>query len=183
MNGDALQTWKHLAQARPDPSGEHFACGVFEAWYFVQVVMIQLCFEGRPGIVEIRKIDIPASLWVHGAFHRQLDLEAMAVEAATLMALRDVRQPVCCFKAELMHEANVHGPGLYRISSETGPRKSVMTRPCRNDLLFEPSRSDVPPSALRLGVSSKASKPKRRRPRPRRPPRARPSFSLAFAQG
>jgi len=82
----------------PDPNGDVFAGGVFQAGNFIQIKVVQLVQNGFESAADFRVIDHPAQSGVAIAFNRQLDFEAMPVQAVALMRRRQVRQEVGGFK-------------------------------------------------------------------------------------
>lgn len=86
----------------PDPSGEVFAGGVFEAWHFVETVVIDPLFDGLEGSLDIRKVEHPAEFWIDRAADVYLDLKAVPVHPSALVARRDVGKPVRRLNAELL---------------------------------------------------------------------------------
>ena len=74
----------------------------------------------------------PADPLVDLSLHRNLYLETMAVHLPALMALRQTRQGMSCFKAEFLGQAGAHRP-------RTQSRRSRLV-----------DQSSFPPGALSL---------------------------------
>jgi len=106
---------------------ENLARGIFEARYFVQVVMVDAIVDGPPRVVELLIVDEPSGLFVDGPRNGELHAKAVAVEARAFVAARDLREPVRRLEAELVHEPNVHGKG-WSASPCTSPFQSNRAR-------------------------------------------------------
>ncbi len=82
---DFREEWQMRFESVPDPDGDLFAGGVFEAGDFVEVTMIELFPEWPEGGGDVGVIDEPAELRITEAGDDDLDFEAMSVQAAALV--------------------------------------------------------------------------------------------------
>ena len=90
--------------------GQILGRGIVEAGYIVEIAVVQLFVDDgldRPDNVGI--IHEPARGLVHGPAYQDRDAVGVAVQAATLVALGNRRQPVCRLEAELLDQLDFHG--------------------------------------------------------------------------
>lgn len=103
---DAGQVGKRGMEALPDPAGEDFAGGVFEAWDVVEVIVIKLFVERTEGGVEVGEVADPAGGCADVAADVDLDTEGMAVQARAFMARGNVGELVRGFEAEFFEDVH-----------------------------------------------------------------------------
>lgn len=75
----------------PDPDGQEFRGGVFEAFDFVEEVVIEAIDDRIDGAFQIGEIDQPADGGVDRAAHGHLAAERMSVHTAALVPRRYMR--------------------------------------------------------------------------------------------
>ena len=102
----------------PDPLGQHFAGWVFKAGDLVQVVVIESFVDRLEDGFDFGKVANPAGIGVHFAFDMNGYLERMAMEAATFVAGRNVREPMGGLKHEFFKQ--FHGVMLIRRCPSEG---------------------------------------------------------------
>jgi len=99
--------------------------------------MVELVVERLEGRLDVREIHDPARGFPDGARDVEAEAEAVAVEAAALVAVRDVRQAVGGFEREFFEDlrGNSHRPGsitpahkskFYLHRRHSKPKKNVM---------------------------------------------------------
>src|SRR5687767_15040098 len=81
--------------------------------------MVDAIVDRLPNRVDVAVVDEPAGGRAHRTKQRQLDLEAVAVQARALVAGRYVRQPMRRFEAIFLHQTDVHGAEPSPGSSST----------------------------------------------------------------
>jgi hypothetical protein len=82
--------------------------GVFESGDVIQVSVIQLFPHRFKGLGNIRVIDEPAEAWIALSGDNDLGLEAVSVQPAAFVRLREVRQPVGGLELEGLAEFDFH---------------------------------------------------------------------------
>jgi hypothetical protein len=73
-----------------------------------EVVVIELVVEWFEESMQLAEVDEPSRVGVDRTFDGELDAEAVAVQAKTLVRLRQTGQPVSRFESEFMDEPHVH---------------------------------------------------------------------------
>ena len=81
FDDDAREVGEGGFEALPDPAGEDFAGGVFEAGDVVEVVVVELVVERAEGGVEVGEVADPAEGGVDVAADVDFDAEGVAVQA------------------------------------------------------------------------------------------------------
>src|SRR5581483_11078166 len=107
------------AQALPEPAGQMFTGGIFEAGDLVQHVMVELnaeWLERRGNVVEIPH---PARALIHRAGDRDADLIRMPMHAGARMRLRYARQPVRGLEGELGEQFHYLSPRTLCVCTES----------------------------------------------------------------
>ena len=92
----------------PNPAREILAGWVLQAFDLIEAVMIDLLFDKREGGFDLCKIEHPAEMRVNWSFYVNLNLKAVTVHAAALVAWWYIRQPVRRLDTELLE--NLHVP-------------------------------------------------------------------------
>lgn len=69
----------------PDPLGQHFAGGVFQAGDVVQVVVVELFVDRLEDRLDLGEVANPAGIGVDLAFDMQGDAEGVAVQATAFV--------------------------------------------------------------------------------------------------
>jgi len=95
-------------EAGPNPEGDVFAGGVFEALDFVEEVVIELLPNGLEGCSQVGVIEKPAHPGIHLASDGDLDLEAVAMDAPALVGGGKMRQEMGCLELKGLAELNAH---------------------------------------------------------------------------
>ncbi len=106
MDGDLVEDGELGLEFLPDPAGDVFGGGVFEAGDFVEEAVVELFFEGAEEGFEVAEIHEPAGAGIDGAADGDFDAEGVAVEAIAFMAGGHVREGMGGFKAEFFGELN-----------------------------------------------------------------------------
>ena len=109
MDGDGEKLRNMGFEALPDPAGDVFAGGVFQAGDFVEEAVVELVFQGAEAGLDVGEIHHPAFEGIDGAFDGDFDAEGVAVEAGALVAGRDVGEGVGGFEGELLGEFDDEG--------------------------------------------------------------------------
>ena len=104
VDGDAVELGDAGLEALPDPEGEVFAGGVFEAGDFVEEAVVELVVQRPKPVLELTKVDEPAGLGVDGSADGDFDAEGVAVEAGAFVALGYVGEAVGGLEGELFGE-------------------------------------------------------------------------------
>src|SRR5690348_797834 len=79
-----------IVEVVPDPAGEVFAGGVFQAGDIVEVAVVELFFEGSEGFFEVGEVHQPAGDGIDRAADGDFDAEGVTVEAGALVAFGGV---------------------------------------------------------------------------------------------
>jgi len=105
----------HLGEERelrlelpPNPGGDELTGGVLEARDVVEVAVVQFGPDRLEGTGDVSVIHEPAERGVARAGDGDLNLEAVAVEAAAFVGLRQARQQVGGLKLKGFAEFDVH---------------------------------------------------------------------------
>src|SRR5258706_5468929 len=101
-------------EAPPNPAGEIFTGGIFEAVDSVQVVMIQLLNDRIGGGFDVAVVDEIALFFFDLALDDDFDSKRMAMQAAAFVAVGECRQIVGGFEVGSFAKANIHGSGSAR---------------------------------------------------------------------
>jgi len=112
------QSWQRTFHSLPDPFSEIFTRRIVEPWNLVQVMVIDLLFQGRECVFDVRKINNPSEARVHWTTKMNLDTKGMAVESAALVSQWDIGQFVSSLDfefSEYVHSRPYHRPGILRI--------------------------------------------------------------------
>ena len=99
-----MEEGKLRFEFRPDPAGDVFAGGIFEAGDFVEEAVVELVFERFEEGLEFGEIHEPAGAGVDGAADGDFDAEGVAVEAGALVAWGDVGEAVGGLEVEFLGE-------------------------------------------------------------------------------
>jgi hypothetical protein len=115
FDDDAAQVGKCGFEAFPDPAGEDFAGGVFEAGDVVEVVVVELVVERAESGVEVGEVADPAQGWVDFAADVDFDSEGMAVQARAFVPGGHVGQLVGRFESEFFEDFHLVGCRCLRL--------------------------------------------------------------------
>ncbi|MCY1308293.1 hypothetical protein D9M71_704640 [compost metagenome] len=88
----------------PDPFGEDFAGGVFQAGDLIEVVVVELLVERLEDGLEFGEVADPAGIGIGLTLDIDGHAEGVAVQAAALVAGRHVREPVRGFEDEFLED-------------------------------------------------------------------------------
>ena len=100
MDGNAMEGGEEGFEALPEPAGDDFAGGVFEAGDVVEVVVVELVYEGLEGFLDIAEVHKPAGLRIDGATEGEVDLVGVAVQASALVAGGDFGEAIGGFEGK-----------------------------------------------------------------------------------
>ena len=112
MDADGAEFRQQRLEFVPDPLGEDFAGGVFQARNIVEVVVVQALVERLEDRLDFREVTNPASVRVDLAAQVNRNLERVTVQAAAFVAVRYVGQAMGGFEGELFE--NFQGKGSLR---------------------------------------------------------------------
>ena len=96
-------------EAVPDPDGDVFAGGVFEARDVVEIAVVELFPERFEGVRDVRVIHDPAELGIAFAVDDDFGAEAVAMEAAAFVALGQMREEMGGFELKRLTELEFDG--------------------------------------------------------------------------
>jgi hypothetical protein len=106
VDSDSGKLWQKRFQLVPDPLGEDLAGRIFQAWDVIQVVVIKALIQRFEDRLDLGKVTNPASVRIYITGQMNTDLKGVTVQAAALVALRNMRQPVRRLKRKLFE--NIH---------------------------------------------------------------------------
>src|SRR5690606_8186523 len=132
MDNDCRQQRDGGFKSFPDPPGQLFAGWILQAFHFIEVVVVEAVVKGAERGLDIREIHHPAKLGLDVTADVDLDPERMTMKARTLVAFRNIGEPVRGFDGEGLED--FHGvncmPAASRVSKfqlPIWPWKSLMT--------------------------------------------------------
>ncbi len=108
MNDDLAESGQLRGEFAPEPRGHVFDGGVFQAFDFVQIRMIEAFHERLHGATDFRMIVEPADLLIDHALDADLHLKAMTVHALALVVAGQRGEGLGGFKAEVLGDAAFH---------------------------------------------------------------------------
>jgi putative addiction module component (TIGR02574 family) len=112
-NGDGKKDGELGFQPQPNPAGDVFGGGVFQAGDVVEETVVKLVFEGFEEGLEVGEVDEPAGAGIDGAFDGDFHAVGVAVEAAALVTRGDVGEAVGGLEGELPGQLDDEGFGLW----------------------------------------------------------------------
>ncbi len=115
----------------PEPGGDDFGGGGFEAGDVVEVVMVELGDDGRGHGLDISKVHHPRAIGVERADEMKDEAIGVAVEPVALVRRREVGEPVRGVEGELAEDLVGHGGLLAGVAERTvgaGERLRVACR-------------------------------------------------------
>mgnify|MGYP003363662242 CR=1 FL=1 len=104
MDADAGELWQQRFERLPDPFGEHFAGGIFQAGNLIEVVVIELLVKRLEDGLELGEVANPAGMGIGLTLDVDGDTEGVAVQATAFMARRHVGKPMCGFEDEFFED-------------------------------------------------------------------------------
>jgi hypothetical protein len=100
VDGNAMQERELRFEALPEPASDVFAGGVFEAGDLVEVVVIELVFEGLEDLLDVTEVHEPAGVRIDGAAEGEVDFEGVAVEAGAFVGGGNLGEAMSGFEGE-----------------------------------------------------------------------------------
>ena len=108
MNPHLGEEWQLGLEAVPDPSREHLARGVLQSFDLVEAVVVELEADRLQSSLDIAVIHEVVPFRGDVSLHDDIHAKGVAVHAAALMAIGEIRQVVGGLEAEGFDEANPH---------------------------------------------------------------------------
>ena len=107
-NPHLAEEWKFRCDSLPDPSGQHFAGRILEAFDLVQASMVKCFFNRLDGGLDRAEVHEIAGLLGHVSLDDDVDVKGVPVEPATLVVFRKRGQPVGCFESKRLAQRDPH---------------------------------------------------------------------------
>ena len=108
MNDQKYQHRQHRLDLIPDPFGDDFAGGIFQAADLIEIEVIQATDDGIDHAFDLAVIDEVPLFGGDFPFHHDVEAERMPVQPPALMPVRKRRQIVRCFKTKRLGKSNGH---------------------------------------------------------------------------
>jgi hypothetical protein len=118
-----MEVWERFGEMVPDPDGEPFSGWVFQAFDFIQQVVVEPFYQRIDRASQIGKVDDPAESRIEGAAYRDGAAERVTMDASALVPLCDVRKKVCSLESEVLDELYdfAHSSSLIRLARRCRP--------------------------------------------------------------
>jgi hypothetical protein len=91
LDDDLAQSRERRKQANPKPTSKILAGRVLQTLYFVQIIVVDLLFDGLEGLLDVCEVDDPTQLRVDWTANMDADAEAVTVETSAFVPRRDIR--------------------------------------------------------------------------------------------
>ena len=99
---DFAQLGQRRLEALPDPAGDIFTGWIFQAFYLVEVVVVQLVVDRFKAFLHLPKVHYPAAgLWCSAA-NRQSHVKRMSVQTGAFMPLGNIGQAMCRLEVKFL---------------------------------------------------------------------------------
>lgn len=139
-DGDAAELREGGFEMAPDPAGEVFAGGVFEAGDVVEVAVVELVVEGAEGGFEVGEIHDPSGGSADGAGDMDGHVEGVSVEAGALVVGGDVGEAVSRLEGEFLEDFHVGAGCGVPYPGWVGHAETVGVDSCGEGLAVDFSR-------------------------------------------
>ena len=112
MHHNFRQTGQRRRKLDPEPFAHVLDGGIFQPLDFVEIAVVELFHQRFHRLADFGVIVNPARLGVALAFHRNLQLEAVAVHLLAFVTSRGLGQRLRGLEIEIFGETELHGARL-----------------------------------------------------------------------